>query len=78
MAGRHIPGTSITTVMARMAAYAPADEIEALSFWRGMALAIHAVEDQFTEQGAAFDAATNAARVGLDGGAAIPPPALSR
>jgi Ca2+-binding RTX toxin-like protein len=80
-------GTSITTVMERMAAYAPTDEFQKLAFWNSMALVLHAVKDQFIEQGSAFDLAANAvlaangvtygfeqlylARVGLDGGDVI-------
>jgi len=61
-------GTSVTTVLSRMSAVAPTDSFEALSFWRGMALVLEAVRDQFVEQGAAFTTAADAALIaaGID------------
>jgi len=52
-------GTSVSTVLARMMAIAPEGTFEALAFWKGMALVLDAVRDQFTEQGEAFILAVN-------------------
>ena len=51
-------GTSVTMVLGRMAGFAPADSWDALSFWKGMALVLNAVRDQFTEADG-FETAVN-------------------
>jgi Ca2+-binding RTX toxin-like protein len=80
-------GTSVSTVLQRMATFAPGEPMEKLAFWRSMAMLVEAVRDQFTEQGAAFATAVSSAlatagvsynfeqlayaRQGLDGGDTI-------
>lgn len=61
-------GTSIATVMNRMANEVPTggDSFEALSYWKSMILAISAVEEQFVESGPDFAATVDALLTSYD------------
>ena len=55
------PGTSLSDVLARFAPSSPADPLQKLLYWRAVSTIVEPVRTQFVEQGAAFDAAFDAA-----------------